>query len=90
MGGCRCFLVNGAAPWAGTAAEGAADLLELGSYSSRLLLEWDMPHEFDADDVAQLLPTDPHVWTDGSLVLDKVSGASSSGSGFYAHLAGLA
>ena len=26
------------------------------------------------------------VWTDGSLVQDQVSGASSSGSGFYAHL----
>ena len=28
------------------------------------------------------------VWTDGSFVLDEISGASSSGSGFFAHLSG--
>ena len=28
------------------------------------------------------LPDAPNVWTDGSLVLDEVSAASSSGSGF--------
>ena len=27
----------------------------------------------------------PDVWTDGSLVLDQVTGVSSSGAGFYAH-----
>ena len=32
----------------------------------------------------------PMFWTDGSLVLDKVSGASSSGSGFFAHVPGQA
>ena len=32
------------------------------------------------------VPHDLYVWTDGSLVQDQVSGASSSGSGFYAHL----
>ena len=48
----------------GAPAEGAGNLLECspGSYSSRSLLEWDMPDEFDADDVAQCLlhhrPTD--------------------------------
>ena len=31
----------------------------------------------------------PVVWTDGCLVQDQVSGASSSGSGFYAHLPGM-
>ena len=31
------------------------------------------------------LPDVPNVWTDGSLVLDKVTGVSSSGSGFFAH-----
>ena len=65
-------------------ARGAGNLLEsaLGSYSSRLLFEWSLPNEFDADDAALRLHDNPNVWTDGSLVLDKVSGASSSGSGF--------
>ena len=60
---------NGASPWAGNAAESAGNLLEcsLGSYSSRLLLEWNMSDEFDSDDIAQRLPADPNVWTDGGL-----------------------
>ena len=29
------------------------------------------------------LPDHPHVWTDGSLVLDRLTGVSSSGSGFF-------
>ena len=49
-----------------------------------------MPDEFDAVDVAQCLPADPDVWTDGSLFFDEVSCASSSGSVFYAHLPGQA
>ena len=61
--------VNGDSPWAKSAAEGAGNLLEcsLGSSSPRLLLEWDVPDEFDREDVARLL--------------DKVSGASSAESG---------
>ena len=39
---------------------------------------------FDAGGAALRLPDNPNVWTDGSLVLDNVSGASSSGAGFYA------
>ena len=31
------------------------------------------------------MPDHPTVWTDGSLVLDPVTGVSSSGSGFFAH-----
>ena len=27
----------------------------------------------------------PNVWSDGSLVLDQVTGVSSSGAGFFAH-----
>ena len=30
-----------------------------------------------------LLPDHPDVWTDGSLVLDRVTGVSSSGAGFF-------
>ena len=32
-----------------------------------------------------VLPDHPNVWTDGSLVLDQVTGISSSGAGFLAH-----
>ena len=80
--------VNGHSPWAETAAQGSGHLLEsaLGSYSSRLLFEWCLPDGFDADDAALRLPGNPHVWTDVSVVLDKVSGPSSSGAGFDAHL----
>ena len=55
-----------------------------------MLFEWSLLDEFDAGAVALRVPDDPNVWTDGSLVLGKVSGASSSGSGFYAHLPGQA
>ena len=40
--------------------------------------------------VMRLLPWSdhPNVWTDGSLVLDRVTGVSSSGAGFFAHQSG--
>ena len=38
------------------------------------------------NDFAQRLPANPNVWTECSLVLDKVSGASYAGSGVYARL----
>ena len=34
---------------------------------------------------ASRMPHAPDVWTDGSLVLDQVTGVSSSGAGYYAH-----
>ena len=40
---------------------------------------------FDAVGAASQMPGDPHVWTDGSLVLDQATGASSSGARFCAH-----
>ena len=43
------------------------------------------PVGFDAVEAASLLPDSPNVWTDGSLVLDRVTGVSSSGAGFFAH-----
>ena len=85
---------NGDSPWVDTAARGAVDILKqaLGTYSSRYLFKWGLPDEFDNgirhDDGVALVGDYPNVWTDGSLVLDEVSGASSSGSGFYAHLPG--
>ena len=35
--------------------------------------------------VASLVPDHPNVWSDGSLVLDQVTGVSSSGAGFFGH-----
>ena len=88
----RCFLwhgwlpmlsgINGASPWAANASESAS---YLGGYSSRLVTEWSLPDEYDRVAVASLVPYHPNVWSDGSLVLDKVTGVSSSGAGFFAH-----
>ena len=81
--------VNGASPWAVDASESAAYLVEvaLGRYSSGLITEWGLSGDFDHDDAAASLTDHPDVWTDGSLVLDRVTGVSSSGSGFFAHQA---
>ena len=76
-------------PWAVDASESAAYLVEvaLGRYSSGLIAEWGPSDEFDHDRAASSLPDHPDVWTDGSLVLDRLTGVSSSGSGFFAHQA---
>ena len=68
--------VNGGSPWAGSLWEGAANLLEcaLGRYSSDALTEWQLPVGFDAVASARRVAAEPDVWTDGSLVDDKVSG----------------
>ena len=70
---------NGVSPWAGTASEGARYLVEtaLGGYSSGLLCDWGPPYGFDPAAVSCVVPDHPNVWTDGSLVLDKVAGATS-------------
>ena len=64
---------NGNSPWAEDPADGAANLLEcaLGPYPAALLQDWQLLVGFDAERAA------------ASLVEDKVSGASSSGSGFF-------
>ena len=53
--------VNGASPWAASAAHSAGYLVEsaLGGYSSGLLAEWGPPVEFDAVEAASLLPDYP-------------------------------
>ena len=72
--------VNRGSPWAEDPAEGARHLLEsaLGVCTSGFLVDWQLPVGFDAGVAAE-----PDVWADGSLVEDKVSGVSSSGSGFF-------
>ena len=78
--------VDGASPWALDASESAHYLVEtaLGGYSSRLISDWSPPDGYDPVAVSCTVPDYNNVWTDGSLVLDKVAGISSSGAGFFA------
>ena len=88
MVGSPCFLVLMVPPpWAASASESAGYLVEtaLRCYSSGLIAEWGLPDGYDQVEVASLVPDHPNVWSDGSLVLDKVTGVSSSGAGFFAH-----
>ena len=81
--------VNVGSPWAGSPQEGACNLLEcvLGRYSSDALTEWQLLVGFDAEGASGRVAAEPDVWTDGSLIEDKVSGASSAGAGcFYLSL----
>ena len=49
-----------------------------------MLAEWQLPVGFDAAaGAAGRMPGEPDVWTDDSLVQDKLSGACSAGSGFF-------
>ena len=82
--------VNQGSPWALNHAEGASNLLEsaLGSYTSAFLLDWRLPGGFDAESAALHVAREPDVWTDGSMVEDKVSAVSSSGAGFSSGRAG--
>ena len=79
--------VHGVSPWAADASESASYLVEvaLGRYSSGLVTEWSPPDGFDAGEVASRVPDAPDVWTDGSLVLDQVTGESAAGADFFAH-----
>ena len=81
--------VNGPSPWAVDASESAAYLVEvaLGRYSSGLVSEWIPSDDIDHDMAASSLSDHPIVCTDGSLVLDRLTGVSFSGSGFFAHQA---
>ena len=80
--------VNGASPWAADASESAGYLVEaaLGRYSSGLLAEWSPSDEYDEAVAASSMPDHPNVWTDGSLVLDRIIGVSPSGAGFFCSL----
>ena len=75
--------VNGASPWAADAPDHLVEVA-LGRYSPGLIAEWSPPDGFDAVEAASRMLDAPHVWTDGSLVLDQVTGVSSSGAVFYA------
>ena len=79
--------VNGASPWAADASESAGSLVEvaLGQYFSGLVAEWSPSDGFAKAEAVSSMPDHPNAWTDGSLVLDRVTGVSSSGAGFFAH-----
>ena len=79
--------VNGASPWAVDASESAFYLVEvaLGRCFSGMVAEWGPSDECDEAGAASSMPDHPNVRTDGSLVLDRVTGVSSSGAGFFAH-----
>ena len=83
--------VDGALPWAVDASASALYLVEvaLGRYSSGLVAEWSLPDGFDADEVSARMPDAPEVWSDGSLVLDSVTGVSAAGAGIFAHQSDL-
>ena len=96
----RCLLWHGwlpllsganlGSPWARDLSQGAGNLLEsaLGSYSNALLLDWRLPVGFDAESAALQVAREPDVWTDGSLVEDRLSTVSSSGAGFSSGYSG--
>ena len=71
-------------PWAASAADSAGYLVEsaLDGYSSGLCAQWGPSDEYDEVEAASLMPDHPNVWTDGSLVLDRITRVSSSGAGF--------
>ena len=50
-----------------------------------MVAQWSPSGEYDSVEAASLVPDYPNVWSDGSLVLDQVTGVSSSGAGFFAH-----
>ena len=56
----------------------------LGQYSSRLASDWNLPDGFDADEVSARMPDSPDIWSDGSMVLDSVTGISAAGAGMFA------
>ena len=66
--------VHGASPWAADASESACYMVEvaLERYSSDLLAGWVPSDEYDEVEAASSMPDHPNVWTDGSLVFDRV------------------
>ena len=55
----------------------------LGRYSSSQLSEWWLPAGFDVEGAARRVAEEPDVWTDGSLVDDKMSGVPLRGAGCF-------
>ena len=79
--------VNGPSSWAADASESAFYLVEtaLGRHSSGLVSEWSLPDGFDTDEVSARMPDSSKIWSDGSMVLDSVTGVSAACAGMFAH-----
>ena len=76
---------GGVSPWAATDDDVASARLErlLGPYSENACREW-VPSDHFLDSVASSDVSDhPDVWTDGSSVLDELSGVGVGGCGMY-------
>ena len=81
----RCLLWHGWLPRLSGINGASPNLLEcaLGRYSSDVLMGLQLSVGFDAEGASGRVAAEPDVWTDESLVEDKVSGASSAGAGCF-------
>ena len=81
---CSC-LTGGASAWAASAEDIACARLErlLGSYSEDNCRDWVPPDHFGDNVVSSDVSDLPDVWTDGSFVLDELSGVGVGGCGVY-------
>ena len=76
---------GGASPWAASVEDIACARLEkfLGSYSEGDCREWFPPDHFVESVVSSDVSDHSDVWTDGSFVLDELSGVGVGGCGVY-------
>ena len=93
----RCLFWHGWLPalnvhggWAAGPHALAANVIEsrLGGYSGNDLSGWSTTENWTNGVRAGALNPNPDVWTDGSLVRDKVSGICSGGAGLFACCSG--
>ena len=83
-------LEGGGSPWASTVEDSSFHRLECAScvYSDGVCRDW-LPSDHFVDDLAaSRVSDDPDVWTDGSDVVEELSGIGAGGSGVYAHRSG--
>ena len=76
-----------AQPWARDIHEVARYRLDcaLGPYDSEPSRGWVLDNHFDATEVADCMPDDPNMWSDGSCVTDDLADVSVAGSGVFFH-----
>ena len=81
---------GGASPLAVSAEDVACARLErlLGSYSEENCRDWVPPDHFVDNVVSSNVSDHPDVWTDGSFVLDELSGVGVGGCGVYSSRSG--
>ena len=74
-------------PWAWNVQDVARYRLDsaLGCYDPDPASGWSLDEHFDATDVADSMPDDPNIWSDGSCVTDDLADVSVAGSGVFFH-----